>query len=89
MRAIPPQWFLTQAGTTLVSAANTTTQILPVAALTTTDGATTYNLFVVGDAILIDGDSALVTGLSTAARTLTVPRGSDRPPPIRWQNESI
>ncbi|MBP7686470.1 MAG: carbohydrate binding domain-containing protein [Thermoflexales bacterium] len=75
VRTIPPQWFLTQVGTTLVSAVNTTTQILPVAAVTTTDGTTTYDLFVVGDAILIDGESALVTNINLAAKTLTVQRG--------------
>ncbi len=77
--AIPPEWFLTQVGTTLATDVNTTTTILPVTALTVTKGADVYPLFVVSDTVLIDGESVYVKAIDEAAKTLTVQRGYIRP----------
>jgi hypothetical protein len=77
--AIPPQWFLTQVGTTLTVDVDATTTTFPVAAVTTTDGTTVYPLFVVSDTVLVEGESVLVEGIDAQARTLTVRRGYVRP----------
>jgi hypothetical protein len=76
---IPPQWFLTQVGSTLTQDVDAETTTLHVAALTASDGETTYDLFVPGDAVLIDGESALITAVDTRNLTLTVKRGYVRP----------
>lgn len=77
--AIPPQWFLTQVGATLTASVNATQTTLPVSAVTASDGMNTYELFVPGDTILIDGESALVEAVDAANRLLSVQRGYVRP----------
>jgi hypothetical protein len=76
---IPPQWFLTQVGSTLTQDVDAASTTLHVAAVTASDGTNTYDLFIPGDAVLIDGESALVTAVDAAALTLTVQRGYVRP----------
>jgi hypothetical protein len=76
---IPPQWFLTQVGSALTEDVDTETTTLHVAAVTASDGETTYDLFIPGDAVLIDGESALVTAVNARNLTLTVKRGYVRP----------
>lgn len=76
---IPPQWFLTQVGSTLTQEVDSTSTTLHVAAITVSDSTNTYDLFIPGDAVLIDGESALVTAVDAASLTLTVQRGYVRP----------
>ena len=76
---IPPEWFLTQVGTTLAQDVDAATTLLPVDALTVTDGTETYALFVPGDTALIEGESVLVEAVFTDTRTLQVQRGYVRP----------
>ncbi len=76
---MPPEWFLTQVGSTLTQSVNATETTFHVAELTISDGSTTYPLFVVGDTVLIDGESVVVTAVNTASKTLTVQRGFVRP----------
>lgn len=76
---IPPQWFLTQVGTTLTSAVDASTTTFHVAAMTCSDGSSTYDLFVAGDAAVVDGESVLVQSVNKAALTLKVRRGYVRP----------
>ncbi len=76
IQKIPAQWFLTQVGSTLTQAVNTTTTSLRVADLTATDGT---KLFVVGDTVLIDGESVLVQAIDENTKNLTVERGFVRP----------
>jgi hypothetical protein len=75
MSSIPAEWFLTQVGTTLRAAVDATQTVLPVQALTVSNGTTTYELFVPGDAALIDGESVYVQAVDKLNRTLTVQRG--------------
>lgn len=79
VRAVPPEWFLTQVGTVLVTDVDTTTTVFHVAAITVTDGINVYDLFVVSDTALIDGEIVFVEGVDPVARTLTVRRGYVRP----------
>ncbi len=76
---MPPQWFLTQVGSTLTQAVNASIKTFHVAEMTVSDGSTTYPLFIIGDTVLIDGESVLVEAIDTAAKTLTVQRGFVRP----------
>ncbi|MDY0088602.1 MAG: fibronectin type III domain-containing protein, partial [Coriobacteriia bacterium] len=69
----PTQWLLTQVGSTLTSAVNSTTKVLPVAA-TTASGKT---LFIPGDLVVIGNEVATVE--SVAANSITVKRGAWRP----------
>lgn len=79
VRAMPPQWFLTQVGTTLTAAVNATTTEFKVAAVSTTVGTKTIDLFVTNEAVLIEGESAWVTAVDKTRKTLTVRRGYVRP----------
>jgi len=79
VRAIPPEWFLTQVGTVLVTDVDTTTTVLHVAEVTVTDGTDVYELFVVSDTVLIEGESVLVEAVDQEAKILTVRRGYARP----------
>lgn len=79
VRAVPPEWFLTQVGTVLVSDVDTTTTLFRVAEVTVTDGTEVYDLFVVSDTALIDGEIVFVEDVDPVARTLTVRRGYVRP----------
>ncbi len=76
---IPPEWFLTQVGSTLTGPVNATTTTFHVAAVTATDGAEVYDLFVPGDTVLIEDESVYVESVDANARTLTVQRGYVRP----------
>jgi hypothetical protein len=76
---IPPEWFLTQVGSTLTQAVDATATTFHVASITVTDGTTSYPLFVSGDTALIDGESVVVEAVNKAAKTLTVQRGFVRP----------
>ncbi len=76
---IPAEWFLTQVGTTLTADVNSTDTVFHVAEMSVSDGSTDYPLFVVGDAVVIEGESALVTAIDESAKTLTVERGYIRP----------
>lgn len=75
VRQIPPEWFLTQVGSTLRADVDAVTTNLPVNALTATGGGRTYDLFIEGDTLLLDRESVRVTAVNTAAKTLTVKRG--------------
>ena len=77
--AIPPEWFLTQVGTELTADVDATMTVFHVAAVTATDGVDIYELFVVSDTALIEGESVLVEAVDPAAKTLTVRRGYVRP----------
>ncbi len=79
IQAIPPEWFLTQVGSVLTADVNATTTTFPVAALTATGGGNVYDLFVPGDAVLIEGETVLVEAVDAATHTLTVRRGYARP----------
>ncbi|NDJ77514.1 MAG: hypothetical protein GYB65_14775 [Chloroflexi bacterium] len=79
VRQLPPEWFLTQVGSTLVEPVDDTTTVFRVADLTASDGETTYDLFVVGDAVLIEGETVYVEAIDPATNTLTVQRGYVRP----------
>ncbi|HHS97298.1 MAG TPA: hypothetical protein ENK08_05280 [Chloroflexi bacterium] len=79
VRAVPPEWFLTQVGTVLTSDVDTTTTVFHVAEVTVTDGISVYDLFVVSDTALIDGEIVFVEDVDPVARTLTVQRGYVRP----------
>ncbi|MDP3480460.1 MAG: carbohydrate binding domain-containing protein [Desulfoprunum sp.] len=79
VRAVASQWFLTQVGTTLTAAVNATTTEFKVAAVSATAGTTTIDLFVTNEAVLIEGESAWVTAVDKARKTLTVRRGYVRP----------
>ncbi len=79
IQKMPPEWFLTQVGSTLTLAVNATATTFQVADMTVTDGATIYPLFVVGDTVLIEGESVVVKTVNQAAKTMTVQRGFVRP----------
>jgi hypothetical protein len=76
---IPPQWFLTQAGSRLRAAVDAVTPDLPVDEVQRQLDGQIVPLFVVSDTLLIDGESVLVLGVNTAGRTLHVQRGYVRP----------
>jgi hypothetical protein len=78
-RAIPAEWFLTQVGTTLTQAVDSSTTTFHVAALTASDGTNTYDLFIPGEAAVIQGESVYIQAVNSTARTLTVQRGYIRP----------
>ncbi|MCG2769120.1 MAG: carbohydrate binding domain-containing protein [Anaerolineae bacterium] len=77
--AVPPEWFLTQVGSTLVDAVDAATTTFRVAEVTESDGTADYDLFMVGDAVLIEGETVYVEAVDTANRLLTVQRGYVRP----------
>ncbi len=79
LQAIPAEWYLTQVGTTLRADVDSAQTVLPVEALTISDGTTTYDLFVPGDTVLIEGESVYVKAVNRSDRTLTVRRGYVRP----------
>ncbi len=79
IRSMPPEWFLTQVGSELAAPVDATTTTFEVEATTITDGDETVDLFVVGDALLVDTESVLVTAVDRDARLLTVERGYVRP----------
>ncbi len=79
VREMPAEWFLTQVGTTLTQDVNATETIFHVAAVTVTDGVNTYDLFVKGDAAVIEGESVKIMGVNKSAKTLVVQRGFGRP----------
>ena len=76
---MPPQWFLTQVGSTLSQVVNDTATTFHVADMSVADGTTIYPLFIIGDTVLIEGESVLVTDIDENAKTLTVERGFIRP----------
>ncbi|MBN1810304.1 MAG: carbohydrate binding domain-containing protein [Anaerolineae bacterium] len=78
-QTVPPEWFLTQVGSTLVAPVDEGTTVLSVAAVTATDGVAVYDLFVVSDTVLIDGEVVLVEDVDPSGNTLTVQRGYVRP----------
>jgi hypothetical protein len=69
---LPPQWLLTQVGSTLSSNIDATTQTIPVNSLTQ-NGVT---LFAVGQYLLIDGELCTITAVNTTSSTLTVNRAT-------------
>lgn len=79
VRAIPPAWFLTQVGSQLTADADAPATTFHVAAVTATDGISVYELFVVSDTVLVEGESVYVEAVDPAAKTLTVRRGYVRP----------
>jgi hypothetical protein len=76
---IPPEWFLTQVGTTLTQNVDATATTFHVAETSVSDGNETYALFVAGDTALIEGESVLIESVNETAKTLTVQRGFVRP----------
>lgn len=79
VRDIPAEWFLTQVGTTLTQPVNDNETIFHVNAVTATEGAETYALFIPGDTAVIEGESVFIQAVDEAAKTLTVQRGYARP----------
>ncbi len=77
--AIPPEWFLTQVGTTLKTAVNATQTTFSLNAVTVSGGGQSYDLFVPGEAALIGWESVKVKSVNKAAKTITVQRGYVRP----------
>jgi hypothetical protein len=78
-RSIPPEWFLTQVGTTVRSPVNATTTQIPVSAVEVSGGGNTYQLFVANDTALIEGESVYIESVDKINRVLTVRRGYVRP----------
>ncbi len=76
---IPYQWFLTQVGSTLSADVDSTQRILPVNALTATNGNKTIDLFLPGDYVLIENESVYIESVDKTNKTLTVKRGYVRP----------
>ncbi|MBN2177537.1 MAG: carbohydrate binding domain-containing protein [Demequinaceae bacterium] len=76
---IPPEWFLTQVGSTLAEPVDATTTTFVVEKMTATADGQTVQLFAPGDAILIDTETALVLTVDEDAKSLTVQRGYVRP----------
>lgn len=79
VRQIPAAWFLTQVGTTLTAPVNAAQTTFPVAAVTVSRAGKTYDLFVPGEAAVVDGESVWVQAVDKTARVLTVRRGYVRP----------
>lgn len=79
VRAVPPQWFLTQVGTTLTAAVNASATEFKVAAVSASTGGRTIDLFVPNEAVLIEGESVWVTAVDKPRKALTVRRGYVRP----------
>jgi hypothetical protein len=79
IQSLPAEWFLTQAGSTLAEAVDATSTELNVVEVTRQANGKTYELFVAGDALLIDGESVLVKEVDSANKRLTVQRGYGRP----------
>jgi len=77
--AVPPEWFLTQAGSTLVEPVDAAATAFHVAQVAASEGGRTYDLFVAGDTVLIGGESALVEAVDPVSEVLTVRRGYVRP----------
>jgi hypothetical protein len=74
--AIPHQWFLTQVGSKISSTVDGSQEYIPVDNVTNSDGSATFEI---GDKVLIEGETVLVTGIDTNARKLHVTRGYVRP----------
>jgi hypothetical protein len=79
VREMPAEWFLTQVGTTLTQDVNATETLFHVAEVTVSDGEQDYDLFVPGDAAVIEGESVEILEVNKADRTLRVRRGFYRP----------
>ncbi len=79
VRDLPAEWFLTQVGANLTQPVNDSETIFHVDAITATDSVEIYPLFVVGDAVLIEGESVFIQAVDEDAKTLTVQRGYARP----------
>ncbi|MBN1872783.1 MAG: carbohydrate binding domain-containing protein [Anaerolineae bacterium] len=76
---IPAAWFLTQVGSELTQAVDANETLFHVTAVTATDGAETYALFVEGDTALIESESVYIEAVDAVNKTLTVQRGYVRP----------
>lgn len=74
--ALPHPWFLTQVGSRLRSPIDAEQTFIPVDNVVNADATAT---FVVGDAVLIEQETVLVTAVDSSNRTLTVQRGFVRP----------
>ncbi len=79
VKSMPAEWFLTQVGSVLLESVDASTTEFRVADLTATDGTNVYELFVVNDTLLIEGESVMVTAIDTTNKVLTVQRGYIRP----------
>ncbi|MEA5079172.1 MAG: carbohydrate binding domain-containing protein [Anaerolineaceae bacterium] len=80
VKKIPYQWFLTQVGSTLTQDIDATQTTLPVAALTAQDSSgNEIDLFLPGDALLIENESVYVKRVNSSNLTLEVERGYVRP----------
>ena len=75
IKDVPAEWFLTQVGTTLTNDINATQTSISVNALSVSDGSQDFALFTAGDAVLVEGESMLVTAVNSGTKTLTVSRG--------------
>jgi hypothetical protein len=76
---VPPEWYLTQVGSVLRTDVDATQTVLPVEALTVSDGQSTFQLFAPGETVLLAGESVRVESVDPVGRTLTVERGFHRP----------
>lgn len=79
VQSLPWEWFLTQVGSTLVEAVDADVTVFRVAEVTATDGIDIYQLFVVSDTLLVEGESVLVAEVDQDNKLLTVQRGYARP----------
>lgn len=79
IQTIPAAWFLTQVGSTITQTVDAATTTFHVAATNISNANGGYELFVVGDTVLIEGETVLVEAVDTNANTLTVRRGFVRP----------
>ncbi|MFN2299666.1 MAG: putative glycoside hydrolase [Anaerolineales bacterium] len=77
--SLPPEWFLTQAGSTLAEAVDSSADTFAVAEVAAAANGEAIDLFLPGDALLIEGESMLVLAVDEDARRLTVRRGYCRP----------
>lgn len=79
IKNIPAEWFLTQVGTTLSAGVDAAQTNISVNAMTVSNGTNTYDLFVAGDTVLIEGESMLVNSVDKINKILSVQRGYIRP----------
>ncbi len=77
-RRIPPEWLLTQVGTTLTADVDDTATVFEVERLTVTDGDAVYDLFIPDDQVLIDGEVVRIESVDATSSRLTVERGFRR-----------
>lgn len=79
IKEIPPEWFLTQVGSTLRLDINATQTNIPVEAVNIVSKTGEIVLFASGDTVLLEGESLLIKQVNSVTGMLTVERGYIRP----------